>query len=77
MTEPSIPLRDDDLLTTEECARWLKVSTTTLERYRMLGGDSGPPFIKGPGKRQRVTYAVGDVRAWLAKHRRQSTSDGA
>lgn len=75
MSEPSIPLRDTDLLTTAECARWLKVSVSTLERYRMLGGHVGPPFIKGPGKRQRVTYAVGDVRSWLAKHRRTSTSD--
>lgn len=75
MNDPAMSLRDDDLLTTEECARWLKVSTSTLERYRMLGGDAGPPFIKGPGKRQRVTYSVGDVRAWLAKNRRSSTSD--
>ncbi len=68
-------MRDEDQITTPELAEWLRVSESTCERWRMLGGDTGPPFIKGPGKRQRVTYAVADVRAWLAKNRRSSTSD--
>lgn len=63
----------NDLLTTAEAARFLRLSAPTMERLRL--SSDGPVFIKlGPGKRSRVVYRRADLDAWLHAQRRDSTS---
>ncbi len=73
-TEPS--LFDDEWLDCKEAARVLRVSVSTLERWRMNGGGWSPPYVKaGPGKRSKVLYRRGDLEAWLKQFSKTSTSD--
>ena len=58
------------LLTTEEAARYLRVSPRTLERYRVTG--DGPEFLKVG---RLVFYEMAALDAWLERKRRRSTSD--
>lgn len=55
---------------TEAAARYLALTTHTLECYRSVGG--GPVYHKF-GK--WVRYAVDDLDAWAATCRRRTTSD--
>lgn len=72
MTAIAIPA--DELLNSREAADVLRLSVPTLERMRCQG--TGPPFIKlGSGKRARVVYRRGDLDAWIASMRHQSTSE--
>lgn len=64
----------DDLLTTSEAAAYLRISPSTLERYR-LTGTPAIPFIKFGGKRGRVLYRRSVLDALLAQSVRLSTSD--
>lgn len=57
-------------LRTPEAARFLGLSGRTLEKHRMYG--TGPRYAKLGG---RVVYAIGDLQAWVAQGRKQSTSD--
>ncbi|WP_083929086.1 helix-turn-helix domain-containing protein [Hyphomicrobium zavarzinii] len=67
------PAQGEQLLTTCEAARYLRLSPRTLEGFRVRG--SGPRFIKlGSGLRSRVLYHPADIRAWLAR-RFSSTSE--
>lgn len=66
-----IPSDDDALLFQSEAAYLLGNSERTLEAWRLHGG--GPPFI-ALGRRT-VRYRRGDLLAWIAARRRQSTSD--
>ena len=59
-------------LRTAEAAEYTTVSESTLTKLRLTGG--GPIFIK-VGK--SVLYDVSDLDAWLASHRRRSTSSNA
>ena len=59
-----------DLLTTEEAARYLRLSARTLERYRVTG--EGPRFLKIG---RRVLYRQSDLDGWLKNKSRRSTSD--
>ncbi|MCZ4343762.1 helix-turn-helix domain-containing protein [Sphingomonadaceae bacterium G21617-S1] len=59
-------------LSNEEAASFLNLSPRTLEKMRVVGG--GPPFCKFG---RRVAYAVGDLEAWAANRRCNSTSDPA
>ena len=59
-----------DLLTTEEAARYLRLSPRTLERYRVTG--EGPRFLKIG---RRVLYRQSDLDEWLKNKSRRSTSD--
>lgn len=52
--------REAELLTTEEAARFLRISPQTLSNWR--SGASGPPHVK-LGK--RVAYRMRDLVAWL------------
>jgi hypothetical protein len=62
----------DQLLTTGEAARFLRLSAATLERLRVKG--AGPLFIKlGEGKRCKVVYRLDDLHSFLHAHRRGST----
>jgi len=61
------------LLTTRDAAELLGLAIKTLERHRASGG--GPHYIKlGAGRSGRVRYRRGDLEAWIARHRRESTS---
>jgi hypothetical protein len=64
-------LPDDIALTTDEAALYLRLSRTTLERMRVDG--SGPVYIQGGGKsargtNQKITYKLGELRAWRNSH---------
>ena len=58
---------DDVPLTRREAAEWLCVRMELMEEWASGGG--GPPFYKPPGQRF-VRYRLGDLRAWLWKHRK-------
>lgn len=60
----------DRLLNTQEAAELLGLSSRTLEKHRTYG--TGPVYRKLGG---RVVYDVVDLRAWVDKGRRASTSD--
>lgn len=65
----------DDLLTSKEMAHLLRVSVSTLERWRLAG--TGPIYIKlGLGKRAKVLYRRSDAASYLNANRRSSTSSG-
>lgn len=65
---------DEDLLTTKEAARVLKIGPGTLANYRVSGG--GPPFYKlGHGRRAPVRYRRRDLHQWLDDHQRISTTN--
>ena len=67
-------LPDDTLLTTDEAARFLRLSRPTLERYRLLGTPH-LPFVKIGGKRGPVLYRMSDLMAFVERCRRNSTSE--
>lgn len=74
MTVQQSGLFDDELLTTPEAARLLRLSTPTLERMRSQG--TGPPFIRlGPGRRARIAYRRGVLEAFLDANTFNSTSE--
>jgi predicted DNA-binding transcriptional regulator AlpA len=56
-------------LPTGPAAEYLGLGKPTLDKLRVTGG--GPAFIK-IGK--RVIYDPADLDAWIAQHRRSSTS---
>jgi predicted DNA-binding transcriptional regulator AlpA len=57
-------------LRTPEAARFLGISTRTLEKHRSYG--TGPKYRKIGG---RVIYALTDLKAWADLGIRKSTSD--
>jgi predicted DNA-binding transcriptional regulator AlpA len=57
-------------LRTQEAARFIGVSTRTLEKHRMYG--TGPKYSKVGG---RIVYAVCDLREWVELGVKHSTSD--
>ena len=57
-------------LNTREAAARLRLSTRTLDRYRVSG--DGPVFLKFGG---RVRYLPEDLDDWARSRRRKSTSD--
>lgn len=67
---PSLASRaDDELLTVEECAAYIGVSPSTLEKWRTgsRGRFAGPVWIPlHDGDRSPIRYQIGSVRAWLA-----------
>lgn len=64
---PPMPPRH---LTTPEAARFLSLSTRTLEKHRTYG--TGPTYRKIGG---RVIYTLADLEAWTARGARTSTSE--
>ena len=58
------------MLNTPEAAAYCGSSASTLAKLRLYGG--GPSFVK---LRRRVVYDPADLNAWLAAHRRNSTSE--
>jgi excisionase family DNA binding protein len=57
-------------LSTQEAADYLGLGKSTLDKLRVIRND-GPPFFKVG---TRIVYDVADLDAWLAGHRRTSTS---
>lgn len=75
MPSDTAGLFDDELLTTAETAKLLRLSAPTLERMRTQGG-SGLRFIKlGTGKRAKVVYRRRAVEDWLDAQQFSSTSE--
>jgi predicted DNA-binding transcriptional regulator AlpA len=63
----------DDLLTTKDMARWLRVSTQWLHRARAAG--YGPPYERiGP---HCIRYRRSKVLSWLDARSRRSTAEYA
>mgnify|MGYP000438569516 CR=1 FL=1 len=58
------------MLRTPDAAQYLGISTSTLNKLRVLGG--GPAYHK---LGRIVGYSHADLDAWLASRRRRSTSD--
>lgn len=65
----SNPTRQDEFLTTEETANYLKIAVPTLEGYRVKG--IGPSFVK---LGRRVVYSRADLDAYAAANKHKSTS---
>jgi predicted DNA-binding transcriptional regulator AlpA len=59
------------VLLTDEAAKHVRLSSSSLEKARITG--DGPPFIR-IGSR-RVAYLAEDLDRWLESRRRTSTSD--
>lgn len=59
------------LLTEDETAEGLNLSTRTLQRFRQQGG--GPPYVR-LGER-RVAYVPADVQTWVRSRVVASTSE--
>jgi predicted DNA-binding transcriptional regulator AlpA len=57
-------------LRTQEAARFVGVSPHTLEKHRIFG--TGPKYNKIGG---RIIYAVSDLREWVERGAKRSTSD--
>jgi excisionase family DNA binding protein len=57
-------------LRTPEAAEYTGIAQSTLEKLRVTGG--GAPYIRIG---RVVLYDQDDLDAWLAAHRRRSTSD--
>jgi hypothetical protein len=57
-------------LRTKEAARFIGVSSRTLEKHRIYG--TGPKYSKIGG---RIIYAVTDLRDWAERGARRATSD--
>ena len=53
-----------------EAARYLGMSTSTLNKWRMFG--NGPPFMKMGSS---VLYRKEDLDSWMESRVRESTSD--
>jgi len=64
------PYEYGKLLSTLEAAGYCGSSASTFEKLRVFGG--GPAYIK---LGRRVVYARDDLDAWVASHRRHSTSE--
>lgn len=61
----------DTLLNVREVAERYKLSKSTLDKLRCIGG--GPPYIRMG--RRRVVYAVADIEAWIANRKHTSTAE--
>ncbi len=59
------------ILRTPEAAKYLGLSESTLEKMRIMGGDS-PPFIKLT--KRAVGYKQADLDQWLENRSRKNTS---
>ena len=65
-------MNDTSYLTQREAAKFLRLSTRTLERYRIDG--SGPRFVR-TSRRGRILYARGELAAWAEARTFSNTSE--
>ena len=68
--KPTSDAPSNRTLSVPEAATYVGVSVSYLNQMRTKGG--GVPFIK---MGTRVVYAIDDLNAYLAEHRRTSTAD--
>jgi predicted DNA-binding transcriptional regulator AlpA len=61
------------VLRTPEAAEYLGLSISTMNKLRVKGGNSAPPFVRISAR--AVGYRLSDLDAWLDAQRRTSTSD--
>jgi hypothetical protein len=61
----------DQILTTEQLAEWLEVSTQFVKASRRTG--LGPPFVRVDER--NVRYRCGDVLEWLKARTYRSTAE--
>ena len=59
-------------LDTKAAAKATGLAVATLEKYRIVGGDAGPPFLK---LNRSVRYDPADLRSWMDARRVRSTSE--
>lgn len=71
MTEDSHVIASSPLLHSRDVAAYLKVSESTLSRWRSAG--TGPPFIRMSGI---ARYRIEAVDAWLMELEREHASQG-
>ncbi len=71
MSSSAIPFQRP-MLRTRQAAAYTGMAKSTLEKLRCNGG--GAPFIRVG---RVVMYDPNDLDAWLAAHKRRTTSDGA
>jgi hypothetical protein len=57
---------EPDLLTPDEVARQLRVSRSTLAKWRC--GLTGPPFVRLNGRHGRIVYPRAGLAGWVAGH---------
>jgi predicted DNA-binding transcriptional regulator AlpA len=60
-----------EILLTREAAEHVKLSASSLEKFRVRG--DGPPFIRIGAR--KVGYLRGDLDRWIEGRRRTSTSE--
>lgn len=64
------PISDRQHFRADEAAEYLRISLSKLNKLRCYGG--GPVYhVAG----RTIIYSRADLDAWLAQHRRTSTSD--
>ena len=71
MNETTAPVVQSPLLHSRDVATYLKVSESTLSRWRSAG--TGPPFIRMSGI---ARYRLEAVEAWLAKLEQDHAAEG-
>ncbi len=71
-TAPKLHAAALSLLTTEEAAEYVRLSTPYLNKLRCTGG--GPKFVK---LGNRVRYRRESLEVWLLAHERENTSEAA
>ncbi len=63
----------ENLLTTQEVATYLRITSQTLAKWRRDG--EGPPFIRlGGGPRGRIRFRWVDLMDWLDAHGNDGSS---
>lgn len=65
-------MNDFSFLTQSEAAEFLRLSTRTLERFRVSGG--GPRFVR-TSRRGRILYSRGELQTWAEARTFSSTSE--
>lgn len=71
MSEATEPVVQSPLLHSRDVAAYLKVSESTLSRWRSAG--TGPPFIRMSGI---ARYRIEAVEAWLTELEREHAAEG-
>jgi hypothetical protein len=66
-TRPSLTTQSPFLIA-EEAAQWLRVTPSTLARWRGKPGD-GPRYFQPGGPNTQVLYRLSDLEEWVARGR--------
>ncbi len=66
--EEKIATKSSPFLVADEAAKWLRVTPSTLARWRGKPGN-GPPFFQPGGPSTQVLYRLSDLEEWVARGR--------